>query len=818
MMKKGKQAGKGFMVFLLYGLVAIGLVCVIRQGGEYPVGNQIYQYIYRAKILLENIKEGNFFPLYDSLWFNGEQLLRYVEPLPVAILTGCMAVFGGSSKDGYLLCVGLLYFFSTFGWVYMGEKIGRRKTGIFLGALWFFMPNNMHTLFLEGNLAEATAMIFLPFLLGNAYRWFSGKERCRGVLAGILFSEFLIASCSIRFAIFTALAVLLYGIITALMEKSLLGIGYVVAALVSGILLFGIWWYPSLYGDGTDTLNAAVMSHYFQDALVSLNPFYRMDGNDQHDYFGLAAFLVAVFGLVAGKKKTRSGYLAALILFLGTTGSAYVILSNLPGKRYLWMSEYISMALCLILLSFMYWRSLKRFFYLLCAAFLLLDAIPSVWVNQGEGYYTADEQIEIFEKATLLDKARSMTKQRMLFLDGDLYETAGAYAATMGSNENDLVAQTSGSGWQYSATSENIMDLNEALEGRHYDYLFDRLVMLGTDTVLIYTDAARYLAKDMDRVIAAAEDFGYDLKESKGKYYLFHCDAPNTFGVVSNYSSIGIGTSAKLLSYSYVDMIRGSSDQLDDYTYEELKDYDLVYLSGFGYNDKEKAEQLVLRLSKSGVRIVVDGSGVPTDEHTGIQGFLGVTCQTINFENGYPILYYNDEEVVCKLFPSEEDQWKTVALNGLDQVDGYLYDNGVQMAFAGAAVNENIRFVGISLPYHYYRTLDESGSKVVLDDLLKDCLQQIPEHTIVPLSVAWDKDSITITSEEDQVNTTLAYTDNIKGNKDCWQQGHQIYVNKGETRIQLTYPYLGQGALITAAGILMAVLLLSRKTYGSRKE
>ena len=118
--------------------------------------------------------------------------------------------------------------------------------------------------------------------------------------------------------------------------------------------------------------------------MQSLNPVYRLQGNDQHYYFGLAAFLLTVFGVLAGSKKSRVGYVAGIILFLGTTSSAYIVLSNMPGKRYFWMTEYISIALCMILLSFVYWKSLKRIFYLACVAVLVIDAYPSIKVNQGQ--------------------------------------------------------------------------------------------------------------------------------------------------------------------------------------------------------------------------------------------------------------------------------------------------------------------------------------------------------------------------------------------------------------------------------------------------
>ena len=808
MKKRGKTICTIAVMLVLYVLIAVGLVYMLYRGGNYPAGTNTLQYIYRAKMLLKGIGEGNGFPLYDPYWFNGEQLLRYVEPLPIYLIAACQALVGGDANTGYLFFVGLLYFAGAVGWIFIGKKIGRLKTGFLVGTLWFFMPNNMHTLFLLGNLAEACAMIFLPVLIGFTYEWFFTEVKKSRTLAGMIVSQFLIVACSVRYSIFVAITVLLFGILVHFMYKKKPGILPAVAAMVLGILLLGVWLYPSLQGDGSDTYNVTVMKNYFQSALQSLNPVYRLQGNDQHYYFGLAAFLLTVFGVLAGSKKSRVGYVAGIILFLGTTSSAYIVLSNMPGKRYFWMTEYISIALCMILLSFVYWKSLKKIFYLACVAVLVIDAYPSIKVNQGQAYYDATDQLDVFEKTTLLDQARQITKQRMYFLDGDIYGASAAYVATVADDGQGIVAQSGGNGWQYAATSENIMDVNEAVGARHYTYLFDRLLLLGNDTVLIYTDATKYLAKDMEDVIAAAKSCGYDLVASKGKYYLFHQDTPETFGVVSRYDAISIGTSGKLLTYSYADMIQGKSNNLNDYSFADLKDYKLVYLSGFTYDDQTSAENLVMKLAKAGVKVVVDASSIPTDTYTGIQEFLGVDCQSVKFENGYPILYYNDQEVLCELFPKDETEWKTVCMNGLTNVKGYLYENGVQMAFAGTAKNENITFIGISLAYHYYRTLDEDGSKKIIDDLIGSYVTKEPDHKIVPLTVDVQNKEVTITSQYDNVNTTLADTDNMLASDDYDINGHQVYVNKGTTTIILYYPYFTQGMLLSAGALVSALLLL----------
>ena len=773
---------------------------LVSYSGIYTSDSNAMSYLYRAEALCRNIEQGIRYPMYDPMWYNGMEIVRHQPPLPIFFIALCRTVMGGNLLGGYLLFVGAIFFIGACIWLHIGKYHKRMYFGGFLGILWFFMPYNLYVLFLEGDLAKSVCVAILPLLIHGIYTYIE-DNKWSGLLQTII-CFFVITMCQIKFTAMIAISVVVFLVIDGIIKRRWRAGLHIVFCMVIGFLCGGVWLIPYFTADVS--LNE-VFSTFFQSILITLNPFYRQTDGIDTSYFGLAALIVAVLGLLFGGRKTASGFLNAILICFCTTLSIMPVLAILPIKEYMLMLRYIPIALCFILYCFVMWDSLKKPIVFTLCTLLVLDAMPSFsLVNGNFQGIASDEVLNKLGDETLLGTAKEITNQRMAFLDGDTY---GANASYYISGYGKRVASTYGADNESANISRNIMLLNEAMESGSYLYIFDRCMELGNDIVEIRVSSLRHGSQDIDALKAAAAQVGYKEKEYNGEFIIFTLDISGNFGTVSKYRAIGIGPAAAELSIMFPGMEETVSDNLNDYTFEELSKYDAVYLADFTYDDLTSAENMIVDLSRAGVRVVIEASGIPADKHTGVQRFLGVETHAINFSNGYPFLYTIDGTLDCDLFPEGYSDWKTVYVNGLDECMGYIDDMGKRLEFFGTVKNENIYVVGLGIGYHHCLTGDPSTGKL-LSRAMNLASDEIPERTIVPIVVDYQPDKIVIKSSQDNLNTSLSWHDTFRSNEELETRNHLTYVNSGTTEIYIVDPYLWQGLLMSAAGIALAVLFL----------
>lgn len=812
MKNKMKEIG----ILLLYGILSSFIVYIVFRNGIYPSGSDTMCHIYKGDVLYQEILKGNWYPLFDSMWYNGVEMMRYWAPLPVYVLAACQAIAGGNPLNGYLIFVGLIFFFGAYVWWIIGKRHKRRVLGAFLGIAWFFMPNNLFALFVEGNLPRSLCMVFLPLFVSYLYDYLI-EDNWKSIAKMIpCFS--LMALCHLGYAGMIALAVILYLVIYMILYRQRRKVLNCILGMILGFLLIGIWAYASLQGGITSTDSSQVMKGFFQDAWISINPLYRItNGVGTAFYYGASMLALAVFGAVLSKRKSMPGFWASILIFICTTTSLYSFLVLLPGSQYLWMLRFISIALCFTLFSFLMWDSLKKKFVILICAFLILDMIPSY---QTFGGYGESESVESrfaeLQENTLIAKAKDITKQRLTLMDES---TLGATASYLISGYDGKVAATFGAGWQSASTAHNIVQLNQAMDNGCYRYLFDRCIELGSDTVLIQIVQLKNGEEDVKEVDSAAKELGYTLVDKNNEYRLYHLDTYESFGVINTYRAIGIGTSASQISLMYPAVEETVSSNLNDYTFEQLSQYDVVYLDGFTYDDQKEAEQLVIKLSEAGTKVIVLADGIPTEKENGVRNFLGVDCFDITFQNGYPELDTPDGVFDCDLFPEGYSKWKTVYMNGLDQVYGSFGDLNQQLAFCGTVKNENLVMIGINLPYFYSLTSDEKAEQI-LTKMLGINPTELPKRERVPINIEYLKNEIRITSQYENVDTTISEHDIFSSDNEISAKNHLIYVGKGTTVIKMSYPYLLPGFFMSVIGIVLygAFLYRIRKNKCKNEE
>ena len=807
------------LFILLYVVGLIGIVYILHISGKYPSGDDTMYHIYRAEFLIENFKVKNFFPLYNEYMYNGVQLFRYFAPasaycIAIFQMLG-QVIFPAETYIGYEIYTGFLYFVGACGFLWAGIRRERSVLGGFLGCIWFLVPNALFNYFVFGNMAMGFCLAFTPYLYSAVFEWIDTQNV--KMIKWIVISTALIILGHLGFGGMVALALLLYLVLFKVVNfgREKFFIVTIVCMILTGALVIGIWVLPGAVGGMVSAGNTGLSDVYFQNFFTTVNPFARLETAGRTQYFGLAALLFSLFAILFCHRKEKTYFIVAVLIAMGSSLFAYPMIASLPGGRFLWMLRFLTLAVCLVYFGFLYWKTLRPWIAVVVCVLLVLDIIPSVpLIYRGRGTETPEETLNEFAEAAMLDEAKEITKQRIAVLDGaTLAATAPYYLAT----GEKRVKQTYGAGFEAAYTRINITMLNEAMDQGEYLYLFDNCLALGNDTVLLRISCLKNKEYDVDSVIAAANEVGYSLKDQRDGFLLFSYDTPyEDFGVKSKFEMFGIGSSIGYTTLYYPNMLWGDSYYVDDYTFEDLSRYHTVLLDHFFYHDKDAAENLVKQLADSGVRVVISSDGIPTNEKMQTQEFMGAEAMSITFENGYPLLYVDENVYDMDLFATLYKHWKTTFVNGLDDTWGYFMDDGLELPFLGTVYNENVVVVGLNLFFHYTSTQD-LVAKDMVEYAMDEKTHVMPKRELVPLDVNYGINEITIDSPEDDVNTTIACQDNFKimEDKDYDTENHLLRVNKGVTKVSIQYPYKGVGVLLSIFGFFMWALLyiILRKRY-----
>ncbi len=791
--KRGFRNWKNFIGFLVLLVGAMILAGVLYAMQFQPSGGDVYGHLYKSQTLYEQIKEGNLYPLFDPKWYNGIQLFRYWGPFSYYIMSGLLFLTNGNVLHAYYLLAAFVFFFGGIPWVLWGNYLNRRGVGTIFGILWFFMPETVRIYFCAGNLPQMITTTMVPYLI--FFLWLFVRKKEKKAAFGLYIGMFCMTLTHLMVTAIMGISAFLYLAIDEIRNKDFKRKFVALCIMVTGILSAGIWVLPSLKGGmvTTEQSGDSVMSTLIYPLSISLNPLNRILGTRDDFYFGISVVLLSVLGILLARGHKKAGFIFALIILALTTPEIYPILSKMPFSQLFWMTRFTPMVYGFLFCSMLEWNRLKKKYCMVAVFILVLDLIPSFAITKF-GVITPEDTIADIQ--TL----QAMTSQRTAVMDISSYGSYPSYGICAG---DDGVNYTYGWSWQGADTGDNIVLLNEALEKENYLYLFDRCLELGNDTVLIRKTYVGKNGGSEEEMKSAALEVGYQLEEETEGAYLFKKETPKQFGIVSDYQGCVIGKYANAMTTLYPCFEVGFSEKLDDYKVEDLSGYQVLFLTGFTYEDKDYAQDLITRLSQRGVRIVIDSTHMPSDEKTKQQTFLGVSNQPIHFTNRYPELEWNGKRIETDAFTAEDEEFNTGYLSFVDCVEGTFQMGDKELIFLG--YNEdlpNVYFLGLNLLYYAQETNDKTVISL-LNDVLQVSDRQLPDREYVPIQIKIEHNTITIDSPKDNVNTTIAYQDIFESQQEIEDVNNLLTVNKGKTVITLNYPMKKAGIMISLFGVML---------------
>lgn len=764
--------------------------------GLYLHGDAVYAQLYKLDQVAASMREGALFPLYAENWYNGYEIFRYSPPTVYVIIVMISGIFGADFHISICIFYGIMAFVSMMGFFLFGVKQRKIVAAFFAGTAFLLLPSTFTAVVLEGSLDVVMGLALIPGILYFLYSFILWKNRLAILPFSVMMCLLVLSHYILAIAFGGVLAVYLifYGMAVKEWKFETAAIGDILLLYV----VMGYFLYPALSG------GLLTRPHSSQwDVELSL---------------GIPILAIAILGLITTDRKRFAGFFLTIIfcvLSFSVMEPVRKLISSPTLQRSYW---YLISITAVLLFTLLLWDRLRMLFLLIALCVMVGDGIPLI-LSLQEGEYALQDSEALIDDYLLAD-AVSWTDNRIALMD---MATLGAFPQWYFSRQG----VDSMFGWDYenALTMRNQTSLNEAFFDGFYDYMFDRLLLYGNDTAVILKSLLEQGA--YENLTAAAGRNGYEVVAENENVIVFKETAvESAYGVITNYENLAIGESAYYISYIYPSFGSGASDCIDDYTIEELSKYHKLYLSGFTYRDKEKAENMLKELSVKGTEVYIDMQHIPINAVTGKNEFMGAYAQFVQFFEDFPVLENdNGNQFKLDFQAGRYSVWDTVYVSGCeDVIKETAYEDKSHLVYWGQNHDPNVTFMGFNLVY-YYLTTHNQDLKRFLDEAMALSSEDLPQPVIAPLQVERDASRIIVRAQDDHVNCNIAGVDALESDRIIAMQENLFVVNQGDTTLRIVHAGHGEGMFLSILGIVILgimwiaiyVLLEDNETYSEKR-
>lgn len=763
---------------VLSAVIAVCVGFVFYESGLYLQGEAVYAQLYKLEAVADSMREGVLFPLYARNWYNGYEIFRCSPPTVYIIIVILSDIFHVDFHIGICTFYGIMTFVSMMGFFLFGVKQRKIVAAFLAGIAFLLLPSTFTVAILEGNLDLVMGIALIPGILYFLYGFVTWKNRLAILPFSVMMCLLIVSHyiLAVAFGGVLALYLIFYGFAVKEWKFEFAAIGNILVLYVA----MGYFLYPALSGG---LLTRAYSSQW--DVELSL---------------GIPVLVIAILGLITADRKRFAGFFLTIVFTLlsfSVMEPVRKLISSPTLQKSYW---YLIPVTAVLLITLLCWERLRMFFLLIALCVMAGEGIPLMLsVQEGDD---ALQENETLIDDYLLAEAASWTDNRIAFMD---MATLGAFPQWYFARQG----VDSMFGWDYenALTVRNQTSLNEAFFDGFYDYMFDRLLLYGNDTAVVLKSLLEEGA--YGTLTAAADRMGYEVVAENENVIVFkETGVRDTYGVVTHYENLAIGENAYYISYIYPSFGQGASDCIDDYTIEELSQYHKLYLSGFTYRDKEKAENMLKELSAKGTEVYIDMQHIPINAITGKNEFMGVYAQFVQFIENFPILEnQNGNQFKLDFQVGRYAVWDTVYVSGCeDVVKEAVYENKSHLVYWGQNHDPNVTFMGFNLIY-YYLTTHNQDLKRFLDEAMSLSSEELPQPVIVPVQVERDLSRITVHTQEDRVNCNIAGVDTLEADRIIATQENLLVVNQGDTTLRIVYTGHREGMFLSILGIVLLGVL-----------
>ena len=132
-----------FISLILNVAIACGIIWAVSRSGVLLKGSDSMYHVYRGDWLLNSLENGDAWPLYNPVWYNGVELMRYWPPVAAYLMSFCLfvarslpALFTDNYVfEGFAVFSGVIYLLGAVTWNIAGFIKKRPVLGVIFGIL-----------------------------------------------------------------------------------------------------------------------------------------------------------------------------------------------------------------------------------------------------------------------------------------------------------------------------------------------------------------------------------------------------------------------------------------------------------------------------------------------------------------------------------------------------------------------------------------------------------------------------------------------------------------------------------------------------------